>query len=115
MRLKGYIITVRQNKGEIVKKNKYKVFFPLGETSTVRAFCEDEAIIRTGKYGVLLVLKKQCKKAGSQKNYAKKIGVSEQYLSEIIRGTRPLSDNFLERIGFEKVVFCKEKHPKGKK
>ena len=59
---------------------------------------------------VLLVLKKRCKKAGSQKNYAKKIGVSEQYLSEIIRGTRPLSDNFLERIGFEKVVFYKEKH-----
>lgn len=36
------------------------------------------------------MLKEACKEAGSQKAFAKKIGISEQYLSDVIKGRRDI-------------------------
>ncbi len=61
-------------------------------------------------------IKSLCRKAGSQKAFAASLGISEQYLSEIIRGKRGMSDNVLTKLGFEKVILyaaSKEPEPTG--
>lgn len=41
---------------------------------------------------------------GSQKALAERIGISEQYLSDMIRGHRALDTKLLREVGVERVV-----------
>lgn len=53
---------------------------------------------------VLTLIQLKAKKAGSQKALADEIGVSPAYLSDIIQKNRPLSVEFLSKIGLEMVT-----------
>jgi hypothetical protein len=43
--------------------------------------------------------------SGSQKAFAKKAGISEQYLSDVMRGRRDVGDKLLKWFGLERVVY----------
>lgn len=53
---------------------------------------------------VLTLLRQDIAKAGSQKAWAAQAGVSQQYLSDMLRGARELSDDVLRSVGVERVV-----------
>jgi DNA-binding transcriptional regulator YdaS (Cro superfamily) len=50
---------------------------------------------------VLQILKAEIKKAGNQKIYAKKIGVSEPFLSDVVRRRRGISKAIEKALGIE--------------
>lgn len=45
--------------------------------------------------------------AGSQKAYAKRVGLSESYLSDVLNGRRDISPRILKHLGLERVVYYK--------
>lgn len=47
--------------------------------------------------------------AGSQKDFAQQHGLSEQYLSDVLRGRREPGQKILEALGVERVVGYREK------
>lgn len=49
-------------------------------------------------------LKKAIEDAGSQNALARKIGLPQAYLSQVLGGTRPPSDNLLTALGLKRVV-----------
>jgi helix-turn-helix protein len=49
-------------------------------------------------------LKRLVTEKGSKKAAAEALDIHPSYLGEILNGTRDLSDNVLEKIGYEKVV-----------
>jgi len=49
-------------------------------------------------------LKKLIKTKGSSQAAAEHLGFSPSYLSEIMKGRRALSDNFLERLGYVRLI-----------
>ena len=53
---------------------------------------------------VRMLLRNRCKKAGSQRAYAKQIGVSESDISLILSGKRLTSKRLLEAFGLEKIT-----------
>lgn len=53
---------------------------------------------------VVMILKRETDKAGSQKAYAAAIGVSAQYLSEVLAGTRAPGEKILKALGLRKIV-----------
>lgn len=46
---------------------------------------------------------------GSQKNFAERHDISEQYLSDVLRGRREPGQKILDAIGVERVVVYREK------
>jgi len=53
------------------------------------------------------------KAAGSnQSALAKEIGISAQYLSDVLRGNRNPGKKILDFLGIEKVVIYRRKHPR---
>ena len=46
---------------------------------------------------------------GSQKEFADMAGVTQQYLSDVLRGARPVGDRILEALNFERVVTYRRK------
>lgn len=44
------------------------------------------------------------KTAGSQKAFAQRAGVSEQYLSDALKGRRSVSDRILNSLGMKRIV-----------
>ena len=56
---------------------------------------------------VLKVLKHLVEIAGTQKEFAKTYGISEQYLSDILNGRRGISSRVANQVGFEKVTLYK--------
>ena len=59
--------------------------------------------------GLMDYLRKRVAALGSQKNFAALALVSEQYLSEVMRGKVPVGDRILEAIGFERVTTYRRK------
>lgn len=55
-------------------------------------------------------LKKMVEKKGSKKAAAEALGIHPSYVGELISGTRPLTDNVLEKLGYEKVVVHVQAH-----
>lgn len=56
------------------------------------------------KTDVLKMIYALCLSCGSQKEWAKKCGISEAYLSDILRGNREPSEMVLKALGLKKVV-----------
>lgn len=48
-------------------------------------------------------------RTGSQKDYAQQHGLSEQYLSDVLRGRREPGQKILDALGVERVVGYREK------
>lgn len=44
------------------------------------------------------------KDAGSQSKAAKRIGITRQFLGEIIRGKKSVSERFAKKLGFRKKI-----------
>jgi len=49
-------------------------------------------------------LQKHVKKAGSQKEAAANLGISTQYLNDLLRGRREASETILEKLGLRRVI-----------
>lgn len=48
-------------------------------------------------------------KFATQKEAAKNIGVSEQFLSDVLKGRREISERLASKLGFRRTVrFCKK-------
>ncbi len=61
----------------------------------------------------VLLIKKTCDDAGSQKLAAKKLSISPQYLSEILSGRADISANVAKKMGYSRVIeFVPERKPK---
>lgn len=52
----------------------------------------------------LQILAKEVKRAGSQKQLAAELGISTQYLNDLLRGRRDFSDKVLKKLGLERRV-----------
>jgi transcriptional regulator with XRE-family HTH domain len=50
---------------------------------------------------VIRILERRVEQAGSQKQAADELGISTQYLNDLLRGRRQPSDNVLEKLGLE--------------
>jgi hypothetical protein len=57
-----------------------------------------------GHMDVIRELQKKVKKAGSQKELASALGISSQYLNDLLQGRRNASDNILDKLGLKRVV-----------
>jgi hypothetical protein len=53
---------------------------------------------------VIQVLEREVKKAGSQKEAARTLGISAQYFNDILQGRRDASDNILKKLGLERRI-----------
>lgn len=64
--------------------------------------------LRVGRVGeelyVYRALRDFVKDAGSQKLAANVLGISQQYLCDLLKGRRDFSDLVCERLGFERIV-----------
>jgi transcriptional regulator with XRE-family HTH domain len=58
---------------------------------------------------VMEFLRKRIAALGSQKEFAEKADISEAYLSDVLRGARPIGDRILEHLNFERVVTYRRK------
>lgn len=58
---------------------------------------------------VMDYLRKQVAALGSQQKFAERADVSEQYLSDVLRGVRPIGDRILAALNFERVVTYRRK------
>lgn len=58
---------------------------------------------------VRALIRRACREAGSQKAWAKRHGVNEAFLSQVLRGEREPSPAILEPFGLERVVIYRRK------
>lgn len=49
-------------------------------------------------------LEKHVKRAGNQRNAALALGISAQYLNDLLQGRRAPSDVILEKLGLKRVI-----------
>lgn len=49
-------------------------------------------------------LHKECEAAGSQKAWAERNGLSQQYVTDALLGKRGIGNGIAHRLGYEKVV-----------
>lgn len=63
--------------------------------------CQEEAM---KKKELIARMQREVAKAGSQKAYASVLGISEQYLCDILRGRRELGEKVLKALKVRKVV-----------
>ena len=55
------------------------------------------------KQDVINLIKSECKKIGSQKKFAKHCGISQQYLSDIIKGNRGIGTKITRELKLTKI------------
>lgn len=53
---------------------------------------------------VIRILERLVRRAGSQKEAAIELGISPQYLNDLLQGRREFSDNLLEKLGLERRI-----------
>jgi DNA-binding transcriptional regulator YdaS (Cro superfamily) len=53
---------------------------------------------------VVRILERRVQAAGSQKKAATELGISAQYLNDLLQGRRDFSDNLLEKLGLERKI-----------
>lgn len=56
------------------------------------------------KYFLLKHLQSEVEKAGSQKALANRLGISQQYLNDVLKGRREPGDKILYPLGFQRIV-----------
>lgn len=56
------------------------------------------------KSDVSLRIQRAVQRYGNQRTMAKAMGISEQYLSDMLRGTREWSEDLLNHVGVEKYI-----------
>lgn len=54
--------------------------------------------------GIIAYLRSILELHGTQRDLAARVGVSEQYLSDILSGRRDVSDEFAQKIGFRRMI-----------
>jgi len=54
------------------------------------------------------LIKKEIKKHGSQLAFANYLKISEQYLTDVLKGRREPGDKFLTPLGFQRVIYYEE-------
>lgn len=64
------------------------------------------------QYNPIEALKAKVSKQCTQSDLAAQIGISPQYLSEIINGRRPPNDKVIDFLGWEKLVIYRPKRPR---
>lgn len=57
---------------------------------------------------VLALLRKEAEAAGSQKELAAKLGVTAQYVSDVLNGRREPGESILKPLGLRKVINYEE-------
>lgn len=62
------------------------------------------------KYDPLQMLNAQLKKS-TQRDLAKRIGISPQYLSEILNRGKPPPEKVLDYLGLEEIIVYRPKRP----
>ncbi len=60
-------------------------------------YSEYEKLVKKANEEAMKCLKGMCEKT-SQKEAAKELGISEQYLSDVVNGRRDLTDKLLEKL-----------------
>jgi transcriptional regulator with XRE-family HTH domain len=50
---------------------------------------------------IIRILERHVRRAGSQKRAAEELGISAQYLNDLLQGRREPSDNVLEKLGLK--------------
>lgn len=50
------------------------------------------------------LLRNACDKAGDQKTFSEKTGISQQYISDVLRGKREPGQAILDVLGLERIV-----------
>ncbi len=61
---------------------------------------------------LLAFIKKQITKHGSQAAYAKHLGISQQYLNDVLHGRRDISSELAQALGYERLtIYVKSKSP----
>ena len=70
------------------------------------AKCAEETVVpeTMDLFGVRVLLQKRVSERGTQKAVAVDLGVSEQYLSDVLNGRREPGEAMLEALGLERVV-----------
>lgn len=56
------------------------------------------------KEQVIALLLEETRRAGSQKEWCRAHGISEQYVSDVLKGRRDVGNKVLEALGYRKVV-----------
>lgn len=51
-----------------------------------------------------VLLWSECEAAGSQTNWARKYGVSKQFVGDVIKGRRNVTDTISRALGYDRVV-----------
>lgn len=54
-------------------------------------------------------LRKHVAAMGSQQRFAERADISQQYLSDVLKGAKPIGDRILEALHFERVVTYRRK------
>ena len=52
---------------------------------------------------VYQALNAACKQRGAQAEFARQLGVSEAYISQMVNSSKPLSDDLIAALGFKRV------------
>lgn len=58
---------------------------------------------------ILRMLLRECRRAGTQAEWAKAQGLSATYVSDVLKGRRAPGDSILSALGFERVVTYRRK------
>ena len=59
------------------------------------------------EFEVVSILRKRCD-ASTQKDVARQLGISPQYLCDLLAERRPITEEVALKMGFERVVIFKE-------
>jgi len=60
---------------------------------------------------IITELLKQVKRAGSQQAAAAALGISAQYLNDLLRGRRDASEAILDKLGLRRIIVRAKKTP----
>ena len=55
-------------------------------------------------YGLLYILRAECKAAGTQKAWAQAHDISPQYVADVLNGRREPSERIARALGWQRVV-----------
>jgi transcriptional regulator with XRE-family HTH domain len=58
---------------------------------------------------LIALLRRRIKECGSQKLFAAVAGISEQYVSDVLRGRREPGDAILSALGLQKAIYYEQR------
>jgi len=75
-----------------------------GSRSGINSECETLEAPAINKFDVLAALNIECRKPGGQSAFARRAGVSEAYISQVVNGQKSPSPSILRALGFRKTI-----------